>query len=651
VPEYINHNPHTVHLTGPDGKVIRIRSKQKMILNEYFDRYRARGFIKLVSETSAPVNTPPQAKPKNVQGSIRLTQQRRVVRKSKEQIPQDASAQELQQRKKTRIQEIQRARKISNATKVRRSGPVSPGGKKLVVGRRLAIDATELLRSNIEKNHFPVSNNIGIGIMSYNRVSSLRRLVQSISKTTDLRRTTVFISDDASTEESTIQYLNELEATPNFVVIRNGKRGGIAVNTNRLIRCLTRFNHGLILNDDVEVLKEGWDEFYVEAMRRTGMHHFQHRQPGVYGAKLGDQRSKNGIALRVVTERPQGAVMAFSREMLVKAGYFNEDFGLYGMEHVDWSMKAWEFNLQEQGFFDVEGSADYFRLHSDSSVVEDRSTHLKEARKVFETRTRQRCGPTEQSKVSEITYVVPFRNTARDASMKTVIANLRGQRFPVVHIIMVEQDSQTRINVDDYSPVFYYLAQETRNLLFNKAIAFNLGVSKTTTESVILHDADMVVQGNYTKQVYDTLKLADACHLGGTVIYSTRESTDRINTTREINKDCECERVVGYFEGGSLACKVNAYWRVGGFNEDYWGYGCEDCDFYARLAGGAAWKEDRVFDFLHMWHGRVDGWNQHHKTNKEIEASLKVLPIKDRINKQLAQLRQNGYGDQLKRLG
>ncbi len=52
-------------------------------------------------------------------------------------------------------------------------------------------------------------------------------------------------------------------------------------------------------------------------------------------------------------------------------------------------------------------------------------------------------------------------------------------------------------------------------------------------------------------------------------------------------------------------------------------HNCEDCDFYARLSGGSKWVEDRVFDFLHLWHGRVDGWNQHHEKNKKLENELK----------------------------
>ena len=224
MPEYINPNSHTVHLTGPDGKTIKVRARQKVTLSEYFDRYRARGFIKLLNETTHVPQNPTQIKPKRVQSQIQLTKakQKRISRKAT-QVPQENVVDQKQRRQ--RKQEIQRARKISNATKVRRSAPVSSRGKKLVVGRRLAIDATELLRNNLEKNHFPVSNNVGVGIMSYNRVASLKRLINSIIRTTDLCRTTVFISDDASTNADMIEYLTQLAATPNFVIIRNKERG------------------------------------------------------------------------------------------------------------------------------------------------------------------------------------------------------------------------------------------------------------------------------------------------------------------------------------------------------------------------------------------------------------------------------------------
>ena len=109
-----------------------------------------------------------------------------------------------------------------------------------------------------------------------------------------------------------------------------------------------------------------------------------------------------------------------------------------------------------------------------------------------------------------------------------------------------------------------------------------------------------------------------------------------------------CERTVGYFEGGSLACRVKTYWLVGGFNQDFIGYGCEDCDFYARLSDGCKWIENRTYDLVHLWHGRVAGWDKHHETNRALENRLKQKPISERILHQHQQLSRRGYADKLR---
>ena len=56
MPEYLNHNQFTVHLVGPDGLIIQIKSKQKKVLPEYFNKYCARGFIKLSDTPPATQN-------------------------------------------------------------------------------------------------------------------------------------------------------------------------------------------------------------------------------------------------------------------------------------------------------------------------------------------------------------------------------------------------------------------------------------------------------------------------------------------------------------------------------------------------------------------------------------------------------------------
>ena len=641
MPIYINPNSFVVHLTGPNGEVIKVSPYAKIDLPVYFDKYKSRGFLQDATG-SAPVVQNQQHK---IRGRTSANKRNpKVNQPSLEGIQENAQIQQLADRKKRR-QQIAKARKIVKRSENKRASIQRIGSKsnKKVVGRRVNINATQLLHDNLKKINYPISNNIGIGILSYQRPDALKNLVNSIIKYTDLQQTTVFISDDASDNPELLKYLDQLEKSNNFVVIKNEKRLGVAGNSNRLIRCLSRFKYGMLLNDDTEILAKGWDRFYIDAMKRSKMHHFLYQQEGLYGCNRKVNGKANGVNLLRFDEKPHGAILAFSREMLVKCGYFDESYGYYGMEHVDWSSKAWEMGLQNKGFFDVAGSDLYFSIYKERTAVENRGELLNQARKIFDNRESKRLMPSKESAVPEVSYVIPFRNLDRQKSIETVVNNVRAQKFPVIHILMVEQDQKSNFDVAPVNPVIHNLVSRSDNTLFNKSIAFNSGVSKAPCNKVILHDADMLAQSDYTSIISSILDTKSSCHIGSRVLYADHDSTDKINLSNSVGEDVKCERVVGYYEGGSLACNKEAYWRVGAFNEDFWGYGCEDCDFYARLASDAGWFEDRSVDLLHLWHSRTAGWNDHHDENKRIEATLNAMTMINRIKLQHKQLEKNGY--------
>ncbi len=629
MPTFVNPNNYAVHLLDEDGRLISISGRQRVVLSEYFERYEQRGFIKKINETGTTVIKLPNVT-KPVQAHIS-----RSITKRATTIPK-AIANPVEKHKRVVVQKH-----------VVRAQPITATKQKRIVGRTLQIDPNELMRSNLEQNVYPISNNIGIGILSYNRMASLRRLIESITKYTDMRRTTVFVSDDCSDDGTTITYLNELKKHCNFVVMLNKSRLGVAGNSNRLLRCLARFRYGMLLNDDVEILRYGWDQFYFDAMAKTNFHHFIYREDGVYNAERGERCDVGGVALDKVVEKPHGAVLAFTNEMFKKVGYFDEAYGLYGMEHVDWSQKVYEFGLQISGFFDVAGSEQFFKIHDEGSAILNRSDLFRTASKLYKTRTPEYREASRDTELDSISYVIPFRNLNRTESIQTVVNNVRAQRFPVVDIVIVEQDRQTNVDLQPYQPVNYLLAAEYNNPLFNKAKAFNLGISRVKTDKVIMHDADMLASGHYTTAIFNTLLQYDSCHLGGRVLYTDEEMMNFINSSMIIDEIIKYERVIGYYEGGSIACRLKTFWKVGGFNEDFYGYGCEDCDFYARLSGGSNWKEDRTFNFIHLWHDRTPGWNDHHTANKVLESKLRQKTINERILMQHAQLKKLGYSDKL----
>ncbi len=218
-----------MHLTGATGNIVKVGPHQRKVLDEYFDRYRARGFIRLATGDTVP--TPP---PKQIQARVKVSKAP-IIQQTADprQIKKTPSANhEAAKRARQARQAVDKARKLIKKNLMRTS-MVTP--RKQVVGRTLIIDVSEQLRENLAEHTFPISNNIGVGILSYNRLDSLQRLVTSVINHTDLRRTTVFISDDGSTDQDLLKYLQELRKNPNFVVILNDKNIGVAGNSNRLI--------------------------------------------------------------------------------------------------------------------------------------------------------------------------------------------------------------------------------------------------------------------------------------------------------------------------------------------------------------------------------------------------------------------------------
>jgi hypothetical protein len=186
---------------------------------------------------------------------------------------------------------------------------------------------------------------------------------------------------------------------------------------------------------------------------------------------------------------------------------------------------------------------------------------------------------------------------------------------------------------------------------FTKALAFNFGVSKALYNKIILQDADIVCPSNYVGRMYHILNNYEGAHLGSKVLYISNKSSQEAVNSNHISDALDCERAVGYFEGGSLACTKNAYFKVGGFNEIYEGYGVEDCDFFDRLKNFSKFYNTRDTDFVHLWHGRTPGWEIHHRRNKKIAKQVsKNYTRQAYVNSLVVKLR-NIYPNEFKKLG
>lgn len=614
--EYLNPAPHTIQLVGPDRKSINVPRHSKIILSDWFLRY-APGYIRVV----------------------------RVIGEAGERvIPKPIVVDKPARPAPTPIKVTPGSGRAAAVTRsVNRQGNRLP-----IVGKAAPGNPTTHFQQAISEVYYPISNNIGVGILSYNRLPSLQRLIESIRAHTDLRRTTVFVSDE-STDPSVKAWLS---AQKDIIVVDNPSRIGVAGNSNRLLRCLSRFKWKLMLNDDVVVLKDGWEKFYFDSMLSSGLSHFCYRQNGVYGARQEDVVVTNhgGVAVKTIKDKPQGSIMAFNQRAFETVGYFDERFGMYGMEHVDWSRRVSNSGIQIPGFHDASGSEAYFAISNDASAVEQRGDHLTHAKQLYAS-ISQEAGrihvlPGSISRVPSVTYVIPCRNTQeRNESISTIVGGIKAQRFPHIEIIVAEEDQTQRVDKNEIFPVKCVFAQSQPSAGFCKGAAFNLGVKSSTTDYVILHDADILVPAGYTAEMYKLLQTYNGCHIGRQVLYMNRASTSAINHHYVVDPSKECERVVDYFEGGSLGARKAAYIAAGGFDEGFVGYGVEDCEFFERLRAYGNFYNERSAKMIHLWHDRSGDWHHAHARNKAYMATVAHIPYPAR-SQELSAAFIRKYGQQ-----
>lgn len=612
---FANNRQHAIKLPSKNGKMVYFAPNERKVLDAFFKRYVPKQ-LKVIKQVSYKNKIDTINKSRQKSSNVRI-------------IRRDANN-EVNSK-------IQRTR---NRTNVRHRSNRSKRivGKAGVIGRD---NATNFSKSRIEENSIALSNDIGIGILSFNRLESLIHLIESIRKYTDLNKTTVFVSDE-STDNKTWQWLKDQKD----IVAFHNERCGIAVNSNRILRCLKRFKYKILLNDDVEILKPGWDDFYFKMMNRYNLKHFCYRQKGIYGASRKIQA--NGLVK--TDDKPHGAVMAIHDDAFKKVGYFDENFGVYGFEHVDYSNRIARACHNRPGYFDVGNADQFFKIYNDTTSDSNKHINYRKSKEYYDKvklkKDRIFVNTSDKSIVKGISCIIPFRDIGRSKCITTVINNIKTLKHPEVQIILVEQDDKNKFNLNLVSCIEYELAKSSKmGMHFSKSFAFNTGVNKSKFEKIILHDADMLVRSDYSRMIDDLLDKYDSVHIGKTVCYMEKESTNKIVNSQSIDRNnVSSDRIVNYYEGGSLAIRRKSYIDIGGFCEKFIGYGCEDCEFYHRMVNGTNSYVIRSIDLFHLWHDRINGWTDKHEVNKNIHERLKRMNQKS-LMLELSQYLKNKYNN------
>lgn len=180
---------------------------------------------------------------------------------------------------------------------------------------------------------------IGIGITTRNRPECLERTLSAIkSHTPD--NAFIVIVDDAS--EAPVPEAN----------YRFNENVGIAVAKNKCIQLLMAggADHFFLFDDDIYPTVRDWYRGYIE----SGFPHLMYIFPGKKGKEL--ERNDKYVAYSI----PRGCMLYFTREVVEAIGFMNPDFGIWGGEHREYSLRVHKFFKTPYPYMDIVGSENLF---------------------------------------------------------------------------------------------------------------------------------------------------------------------------------------------------------------------------------------------------------------------------------------------------
>lgn len=201
----------------------------------------------------------------------------------------------------------------------------------------------------------------------------------------------------------------------------------------------------------------------------------------------------------------------------------------------------------------------------------------------------------------EVSFVIGHRGRDRLPQLLATIRSLAGQVDVRSEIIVVEQSNE---------PILANLLPERIRLLetrtppgaaYNRSAAFNAGVLAAKAPVVILHDGDILAPRDYALRALHRIREGfDFVDMKRFVFYLNEVASARAARAGIVDGGVEAA-VQNLLGGGSVAARKDAYLAIGGFDEEFVGWGGEDEEFWDRASTRRVWAFAEL-PFVHLWH-------------------------------------------------
>lgn len=208
-----------------------------------------------------------------------------------------------------------------------------------------------------------------------------------------------------------------------------------------------------------------------------------------------------------------------------------------------------------------------------------------------------------------VSFVIGHRGLARLPHLLLTLRSLAAQAEVAIECVVVEQDDAPLVR--DELPTWVrhvFQRMEPAGTPYNRSLAFNRGAVEARGRLLVFHDNDMLVPQQYASELVRLYQAGfQVIQPKRFVFYLNERSSTTVLAQGCLPEQGQPESVVANLEGGgSLAIGREAFAEVGGFDEEFVGWGGEDTEFWDRCQGLRVYAFGFV-PIVHLWHAPQAG--------------------------------------------
>ena len=200
-------------------------------------------------------------------------------------------------------------------------------------------------------------------------------------------------------------------------------------------------------------------------------------------------------------------------------------------------------------------------------------------------------------------YIIGYRhNQERLLNLRRVLDWLRG--FSGVEVIIVEQDREPMLPTFTLFGFKYIFTKSEHP--YNRSWAFNVGLKNSTTNAIVFGDSDLIMERQDFVNSLNLLNQYECVSPYSVVLDLDRQESflpieSMVQISRPGRGETDNQKI--NLCGGIVMYRRDAIYRIGGWSERFFGWGCEDNYQEYKTKGILTWNENKARCY-HLFHSR-----------------------------------------------